>query len=115
VRRPKIWYSPYLTQKTMKILVHYIAFDSNQVFEYNGGVGGAGLSRENLLEVIWRQCNVVDGTEWIVGESKRRIKTGQKGLRSMSVGDIVTFVSDSGSWESYLCAGMGWEKIGGEK
>lgn len=97
----------------MKILVHYNAFDSNQVFEFPVELGCDTMrAREEDLEVIFRQCNVVDGTEWIVAESRRRIARKEKGLRSMSVGDVVTFVLNDGSWESYMCAGCGWEKIG---
>lgn len=94
----------------MKILIHYVAFQSNQAFEYTGPVGDSA-SFLDLLELIFRQCNVVDGTEWVVQESARRMAAKQKGLRSMNVGDIVTFI-DGTKWESYLCAGVGWELVG---
>jgi len=93
----------------MKILVHYLAFNSNQAFEYTANP--VTKSTEHLLEFIFRDCNVVDGSEWVVRESKRRIEAGERGLRSMSVGDIVTLI-DEDRIESYLCAGIGWTKLG---
>lgn len=94
----------------MKILVHYLAFNSNQSFEFPSSLVGSSASFESVLEIIFRACNVVDGTEWIVQESKKRIQSGGKGLRSMSVGDMITFV-DEGKWVSYMCEGIGWKKL----
>lgn len=91
------------------LIVHYNAFNSNQAFQFPFPENEKDTT--DLLESVFRQCNVVDGSEWIVQESHRRIKAGQKGLRSMSVGDSVTLVRENG-WETWLCAGIGWEKIG---
>lgn len=49
---------------------------------------------EDKLEIIFRQCNHVDNTEWIAGQK----------LRSMSVGDTV--VLDGKLWK---CSPVGWE------
>lgn len=102
----------------MKIIVHYLAFHSDQAFEFPTDLLNEpptplppARNTMDILEAVFRQCNVVDGTEWIVEESRRRISRGDKGLRSMSVGDIVTFFYDGGKWESYLCEGCGWKVI----
>ena len=79
----------------MKINVTYKAFRSNDVFEFPSDLIPSGITLLDTLEVVFRQCNHVDGTEWISG----------KRLRSMSVDDEVTIDGDT-----YICAGMGWQK-----
>jgi hypothetical protein len=79
----------------MKINVAYKAFRSNDVFEFPSDLIPSGMDVMNALEVVFRQCNHVDGTEWISG----------KRLRSMSVDDEVTV-----DGTTYVCAGFGWEK-----
>jgi hypothetical protein len=49
------------------------------------------------LETVFREMNVVDGTEMPV-----RLK-----VRSLSVGDVV--VTDDG--QAWYCAAVGWEKV----
>jgi hypothetical protein len=50
------------------------------------------------LGVIWRECNRVDGREWI---SKSGLKA-----RSLSCGDVVTL-----DGKHYLCEAYGWKEI----
>lgn len=80
----------------MNITVAYKAFRSTDVFNFPSELIPAGLEVKDALEVVYRECNHVDGTEWIEG----------KKLRSMSVGDEVTV-----DGVKYVCAGCGWEKI----
>ena len=56
---------------------------------------------EDLLEIIYRQCNHVDGTEWI----------SNKKLRSMSCGDLVVIQFDDDQTVIWNCAGCGWERV----
>jgi hypothetical protein len=79
----------------MKINVAYKAFRSTDTFEFPSELIPSGTDVLDALEVVFRQCNHVDGSEWISG----------KRLRSMSVDDEVTIDS-----ETYVCAGFGWEK-----
>lgn len=55
-----------------------------------------------VLEHIFRQCNGVDGTEWISQPEQRKLK-----LRSMSVGDLVVLPTK----RLYLCKSSGWELV----
>ena len=98
------------------ILVHYKAFRSDIVFAFTGegflaeGVSLGDLTETDLLEFVFRQCNVVHGDEWIsVDPVARSLR-----LRSMSVGDVVMVVR-AGKVTRYLCAGCGWEKIEDER
>ena len=79
----------------MKINVAYKAFGDNNKFEFPSELVPIWMHKIDALEVVFRQCNHVDGTEWISG----------KRLRSLSVGDEVSIDN-----ETYLCAGCGWEK-----
>jgi hypothetical protein len=79
----------------MKINVAYKAFRSTDVFEFPSDLIPNGMDVMDALEVVFRQCNHVDGSEWISG----------KRLRSMSVDDEVTVDGNT-----YVCAGFGWEK-----
>lgn len=86
------------------ILVKYVAFNSNDVFECTSKKAldalNNGVSHMDVLEVVFRECNYVDGSEWIA----------DKKLRSMCVDDVVTLI-ENGAANSYVCAGIGWEKI----
>jgi hypothetical protein len=79
----------------MKINVTYKAFRCNDAFEFPGDLIPDGMDVMDALEVVFRQCNHVDGTEWISGS----------GRRSMCVDDEVTI-----DGTTYVCAGFGWEK-----
>lgn len=57
---------------------------------------------QEVLEHIFRQCNAVDGTEWISQPEQRALK-----LRSMSVGDLVVLPTR----RLYLCKPQGWELV----
>jgi hypothetical protein len=84
---------------SMKITVTYKAFGSTDVstdvFNFPSELIPDGMSVYDALEVVFRQCNHVDGTEWIEG----------KKLRSLSVDDQVNI-----DGVTYVCAGFGWEK-----
>lgn len=95
------------------ILVHYNAFNSNQVFQFPASLF-VGETVEARLESVFRQCNVVDGAEWISGESARRIRINGRGLRSMSAGDSVTIINGN-DWETWSCEGCGWKLIGANR
>lgn len=51
-----------------------------------------------ILDYIFRQCNRVNGKEWI--------STSKLKVRSLSVGDFVILDNDM-----YICASTGWEKF----
>lgn len=72
-----------------KIVLHYDIPDS---------VIPEGASAEDALEVIFRQCNHVDGNEWI---SKAGFKA-----RSLSCGDLVTI-----DGRHFICEGIGWLEV----
>ena len=63
------------------------------------------------MEVIFRQLNHVDGTELI---SQPEFRQGRNFLRSMSVGDVVTFRSIGGWRKDYVCEGIGWTEVSRE-
>lgn len=91
---------------TLIVLVHYKAFGSNQMFNFNcepdNSVSLSDFCESDLLEFIFRQCNHVDGTEWIAN----------KNLRSMSVGDEVVLIrSDKQPVERRRVAAIGWEHV----
>ena len=79
----------------MKINVAYKAFRSNDTFEFPSDIIPSGTTLLDALEVVFRECNHVDGSEWIAG----------KRLRSMSVEDEVTIDGNT-----FICANMGWVK-----
>ena len=85
------------------ILVHYRAFDDDQMFVFTGTNDKSLLPESDvdfLLDSVFRECNHVDGTEWIAG----------KHLRSLSVDDEVIIIND-GEISRYRCARIGWEKL----
>lgn len=88
------------------ILVRYLAFGSNLQFVFDGNVAETigEFDDADILERVFRQCNHVDGTEWIAG----------KPLRSMSVGDLVTLIDTSADLteqaREYQVAGCGWNR-----
>ena len=53
-----------------------------------------------ILEYIYRECNHVNGNEWISKPEQQKMF-----LRSMSVGDMV--MMDGDLW---ICATCGWQK-----
>jgi predicted Fe-S protein YdhL (DUF1289 family) len=57
-----------------------------------------GKDDEEALEIIFRQCNRVDGNEWIS-------KCGFR-ARSLSCGDVVS-IDD----RHYICQGCGWQQL----
>jgi hypothetical protein len=78
-------------------------------------VFGTGADRvqtvEQALEVVFRQLNAVDGTELI---SDPEWLDGHPNVRSMSVGDVVTFRGPGGWRRDYVCEGLGWTEISRE-
>jgi len=80
----------------MKITIAYKSFGSTDIFNFPSDLIPAGMEVEDALEVVFRECNHVDGTEWIAN----------KKLRSMSVGDEVNV-----DGVAYVCAAFSWEKL----
>lgn len=105
-----------MKNNSVTVLVHYLAFRSNVVFQFTGegflreGVGFSDLATSDLLEFVFRQCNHVDDTEWI---SKDPVAQAMR-LRSLSVGDVVMIVK-GGTVTRYLCEGCGWTTIQDER
>lgn len=64
---------------------------------------------EEALEIIFRQCNHVDGSELISSEAFRASYPGS--IRSLSVGDVVSFRGIGGFRKIYVCEGTGWAEI----
>lgn len=60
----------------------------------------AELEDAQFLEVLFRELNHVDGTEWIA----------DKPLRSLSVGDVVR-LQDARGARTYHCDWVGWSKV----
>ena len=58
------------------------------------------MTTNDILDTVFRQCNHVDGKEWIEGEE----------LRSMSVGDEILLIEGS-LVEKYLVAGCGFTRL----
>jgi hypothetical protein len=79
----------------MKINVAYKAFRSNDTFEFPSDLIPSGITLLDTLDFVFRQCNHVDGTEWIAN----------KRLRSMSVEDEVSIDGNT-----FICANVGWVK-----
>jgi len=93
----------------MKILVQYLAFGSNRLFEFTArpeGLDVREMEIGELLEYVFRQCNHVDETEWI----SRDPYASTLRLRSMSAGDVVVII-DGGKVSRFLCAPSGWEPV----
>lgn len=86
------------------VIIRYLAFGTNRVFScdapkviqsiQNGG------STESVLELIFRECNHVDRTEWVTNKS----------LRSMSVGDEV-IIFNGEQMRRFSCEVIGWKEI----
>lgn len=82
----------------MKITIHYLAFYSNEAsFEFPAELV-KGLNIKDALEVIYRQCNHVDGTEWIA----------DKPFRSFSCGDEIQIGN-----RRFRCLPAGWDEVFG--
>jgi hypothetical protein len=94
-------------KNTVQVLVHLLAFGSNTLFAFTGedklrqGVGLSDLAETDLLEFVFRQCNHVDGSEWIEGRP----------LRSLSVGDVVIVIRKGSEVSRYRCDGCGWSRF----
>jgi hypothetical protein len=88
--------------------VYYRAFDCDSEFSVPNRIYGFGPERvqtiEEALEVVFRQCNHVDGTELISQPEYRALR-----LRSMSVGDQV-HIRGLGFNRTYVCEGCGWRE-----
>lgn len=96
----------------MKIIVHYLAFNTNEAFSFPANFL-PGESTNEILETIFRECNAMDGSEWIVEETRQRLERGERrGLRSMCAGDCVTLLQDDGTWEVWRCEEVGWKRMG---
>lgn len=90
------------------ILVHYRAFGSDVVFEFTAErSGGLPVADETLLEWVFRECNHVDGEEWISTDPVAQYQR----LRSMSVGDEVMLLGEDGEVRRWRVAGCGWERV----
>jgi len=93
------------------VFVDYKAFGSNLSFVFTGenflshNQRFDNLTDEEVLEFVFRQCNHVDGDEWISQNEQARSMR----LRSMSVGDIVSIARDR-SLTRYTCEPIGWKK-----
>lgn len=89
--------------------VHYVAFSDDRQVVVPGRIYGQGKDRVptvlDALEVLFRQLNHVDGTELI---SDPEFKQNHPHLRSMSVGDRVTFRGPGGWVREFVCKGCGW-------
>ncbi len=99
----------FVMKNQITVLVHYLAFGSDTLFQFTGepknSVGLEDFAEVDLLEFIFRECNHVDGSEWI----------DARPLRSMSVGDVV-IVARAGNVQRYRCEGCGWSRYSeGEK
>lgn len=80
------------------IIIYPQEFKEPIVFEFPLGKFGWDEYKTptEILEYIFRQCNHVDGSEWIQN----------KGLRSFSVGDMVVL-----NGQIWVCCGAGWKEI----
>jgi hypothetical protein len=65
---------------------------------------------EDALEVVFRQLNAVDGNE-LISDPLFRTAYQDVFLRSMSVGDVVTFRGPGGWRKQFVCEGCGWAEI----
>lgn len=76
---------------------------------------GSGVIKtvEQALEFIFRQCNRVDGTEWISSEEFQDCYSFP--VRSLSVGDVVRFIGSGGFRACYVCESLGWQEITSEE
>jgi hypothetical protein len=89
--------------------VNYVAFGENRQVIVPHRIYGYGKDRVptvlDALEVLFRQLNHVDGSELI---SEPEFKEDHPRLRSMSVGDRVTFRGPGGWLREFVCEGCGW-------
>jgi hypothetical protein len=94
--------------------VRYLSnsFEGSRSFVVPGKIYGSGPDRVtsfgDALEVLFRELNVVDGNELISDPEFRSLNPQ---LRSMSVGDVVTFRGPGGLRKDYVCEGMGWAEV----
>lgn len=96
-----------LVMKSRIVIVHYKAFRSDTLFQFtHESVIDPDVTNLELLEIAFRQCNHVDGNEWISLDPYARTLR----LRSMSVGDEITFI-EAAKVTRYRCEGCGWQQI----
>jgi hypothetical protein len=93
-----------LTKK--RIIVNYDnrGHRENQIFELHANklVDQIGNQPdEQVLDQVFRQCNHVDGTEWI----------SNSGYRSMMVGDLITIVDPDTGIRIFQVEAIGWKKL----
>jgi hypothetical protein len=79
----------------------------NRIYRPDGPDGERAADIETALELVFRQCNHVDGTE-LLSEPE------YEGLRSLSVGDVVSFRA-IGWHRIFVCEGAGWTEISREE
>jgi hypothetical protein len=97
--------------------VRYLAnsCEASRSFVVPHRIYGRGTERpeifEEALDILFRQLNAVDGTELI---SDPEFVADNPRLRSMSVGDVVTFRAPGGVRKDYVCEGLGWAEISAE-
>ena len=86
----------------MTILVNYknAPLRPDQTFVFDNGESMLLATTNDILDTVFRQCNHVDGMEWIA----------DKELRSMSVGDEILLIEGS-LVEKYLVAGCGFTRL----
>jgi hypothetical protein len=89
--------------------VNYIRWDALEAIpeiDFSNFLFGTGDKRvatyEEALEIVFRQMNRVDGTEYI---SRANLK-----VPSLSVGDTVSIRSSQGR-RYFVCEGTGWAEI----
>ena len=81
----------------MNATVTYQTETLAQVFNVPLPDGATSYDNEQVLNYVYRQCNHVEGNEWIA----------DKKLRSMMIGDMVEVRGTK-----YICEPVGWKKVG---
>jgi hypothetical protein len=82
------------------IILSLIAFGDHKtvLFDHEETLQKVGILPDSeILELVFRQANHVDETEWIANKS----------IRSLSVGDKVT-ICHNGANVTYSCQAFGW-------
>lgn len=80
----------------MILVIQIQTFQEPRVFEFPSKDISITADDYDVLDYVFRQCNHVNGQEWIHG----------KKLRSLSVGDMVEI---NGSL--YVCCSIGWQRL----
>lgn len=71
-------------------------FEEPVVYEFPSDNIDITKSDDDVLDHVFRECNHVNGNEWIDG----------KELRSLSVGDMVEI-----NGTLYVCCNVGWKRL----